>query len=90
MTLYQYNNFKGTSNIYSFWNDMNEPSVFGVEQGTIPLQSNHKKADGTEYKHRDIHNSYGALMQRTTFSGLIMREWERRPFVLTRSFFFGS
>ena len=31
-SLYQYDNFKGTTKIYSFWNDMNEPSVFGDEE----------------------------------------------------------
>lgn len=36
--LYQYKKFKGTTQIYSFWNDMNEPSVFESEEGTMPLQ----------------------------------------------------
>jgi len=37
-SLYAYDKFKGTTSIYSFWNDMNEPSVFNAEQGTMPLQ----------------------------------------------------
>lgn len=35
--LYKYESFKGTTQMYSFWNDMNEPSVFGAEQQTLPL-----------------------------------------------------
>lgn len=30
-SLYSYDKFVGTTQIYSFWNDMNEPSVFGAE-----------------------------------------------------------
>ena len=36
-SLYSYDKFKGTTEIYSFWNDMNEPSVFNSEEGTFPL-----------------------------------------------------
>jgi len=81
----------GTTSIYSFWNDMNEPSVFESEQGTMPLQSQHLLIDKTIIKHRDIHNAYGALMHRTTHDGLLQRDNnEKRSFVLTRSFFTGS
>jgi hypothetical protein len=45
---------------------MNEPSVFNLPQGTFPLHLVHKLTDGTKIKHRDVHNIYGALMQRTT------------------------
>jgi len=90
-SLYQYETFKGTTQIYSFWNDMNEPSVFNSEEGTMPLQSLHMLADGTVVKHRDIHNAYGALMHRATHEGVLDRDnRERRSFVLTRSFFIGS
>ena len=35
--LYQYDTSVGTTAIYSFWNDMNEPSVFDGEEQTLPL-----------------------------------------------------
>lgn len=70
---------------------MNEPSVFGAEQQTLPLQSHHLKVDGTVIKHRDVHNIYGAMMHRTTHRGVLARDdGERRAFILTRSFFMGS
>jgi len=56
-----FENFKGTNYLYSFWNDMNEPSVFNTVSRTIPLESLHYKADGSAYEHRDIHNAYGGL-----------------------------
>lgn len=70
---------------------MNEPSVFGAEQQTLPLQSWHMKIDGTEIRHRDVHNAYGAMMHRTTHEGVQARDaYKKRDFVLTRSFFTGS
>lgn len=89
--LYQYKKFKGTTRIYSFWNDMNEPSVFEAEEGTMPLQMLHKRIDGTVIKHRDVHNAYGSLNHRATHQGVLARDQnKRRSFVLTRSFFIGS
>jgi alpha-glucosidase (family GH31 glycosyl hydrolase) len=70
---------------------MNEPSVFGQEQGTMPLQNQHTLSDGQIIKHRDIHNAYGALQHRATNQGLYNRDKKsKRPFVLSRSFFIGS
>jgi alpha 1,3-glucosidase len=90
-SLYAYDTFKGTTEIYSFWNDMNEPSVFNSEEGTFPLQNRHYKKDGTQIKHRDARNAYGSMMHRTTHQGVLHRDNnERRSFVLTRSFFIGS
>lgn len=57
----------------------------------MPLQHLHMKADGTYIKHRDVHNVYGALNQRTTHYGVLERNnYEQRVFVLTRSFYIGS
>ena len=56
-----YSNFKGSNYLYNFWNDMNEPSVFSTDSGTMPLNALHYKADGRSYEHRDLHNAYGAL-----------------------------
>ena len=40
-SMYKYTSFKGTTKIYQFWNDMNEPSVFDSIQGTMPLSNYH-------------------------------------------------
>ena len=89
--LYSYDKFIGSSKIYHAWNDMNEPSVFSTAEKTIPGDSRHIKADGTVVLHRDMHNAYGALQQRSSYRGLLKRDNnELRPFVLTRSFFLGS
>jgi alpha-glucosidase (family GH31 glycosyl hydrolase) len=49
------------------------------------------KKDGSFIKHRDIHNMYGAIMQRSTYKGMMARdENKRRVFLLVRSFFIGS
>lgn len=70
---------------------MNEPSVFGSDTHTMPLDMLHFKADGTFYEHRDVHNAYGGLHQRSSFRGILERDDSvMRPFVLTRSFFMGS
>jgi len=70
---------------------MNEPSVFSTNSKTLPLETLHKKASGAVYEHRDVHNAYGALQQRSSFKGMLERDNNTlRPFVLTRSFFMGS
>lgn len=88
---FDYKNFKGSNYLYSIWNDMNEPSVFSTSTHTMPMDMVHWRANGKSFEHRDIHNAYGALHQRSSFRGLLARDNnERRPFVLTRSFFLGS
>ena len=70
---------------------MNEPSVFSTSSGTMPMDAIHMKADGTTFTHLELHNAYGALHQRSSYHGLLMRDSHvLRPFVLTRSFFLGS
>ena len=89
--LYSTEKFLGSNWMYSAWNDMNEPSVFTTSTKTMPLDAIHVKADGTMYQHRDVHNAYGGLQQRSSYKGLLARDgYNRRPFVLTRSFFLGS
>ena len=89
--LYSPDKFKGSNYMYTAWNDMNEPAVFDVASKTMPLDAIHVKADGTMYEHRDVHNAYGGLMQKSSYKGLLKRDdYNRRPFVLTRSFFLGS
>ena len=86
--------FKGTNYMYGIWNDMNEPSVYGKdrkEQRGMPMDNTHMTASGDVLQHRWIHNAYGALQQRATFQGLLRRDrGQQRPFLLSRSFFFGS
>jgi alpha-glucosidase (family GH31 glycosyl hydrolase) len=57
----QPDSFKGTNELYSFWNDMNEPSVFSENELAMPKENLHWKADGQTVRHRDLHNMYGAL-----------------------------
>jgi len=70
---------------------MNEPSVFNGPEGTIPKGNLHFKIDGTPVQHRDVHNTYGLMMSKATYDGMVARdEGVFRPFILTRSAFFGS
>ena len=38
--------FEGTSDLYSFWNDMNEPSVFSEQDLAFPPDNLHYKSNG--------------------------------------------
>eukprot|EP00531_Pseudo-nitzschia_arenysensis_P000619 CAMPEP_0116152546 /NCGR_PEP_ID=MMETSP0329-20121206/20731_1 /TAXON_ID=697910 /ORGANISM="Pseudo-nitzschia arenysensis, Strain B593" /LENGTH=1061 /DNA_ID=CAMNT_0003649319 /DNA_START=135 /DNA_END=3317 /DNA_ORIENTATION=- len=83
-----YDRYQGsTSSLYT-WNDMNEPSVFNGPE--VSMQKDLLNLQGDE--HREWHNLYGMLFQRSTMEGLIRRNKEEnvRPFVLSRSFFAGS
>ena len=65
---------------------MNEMSVFNGPEVTM-----HKSVvnlDGVE--HREWHNLYGMYFQRATAEGLMLRDENKRPFVLSRSFYAGS
>ncbi len=74
--------------IEGIWNDMNEPSVFGVEGNTIDLSVLHRVSD-TEFKsHREMHNIYGLGMTMATYEGLA-KLINKRPFVLTRAGYAG-
>ncbi len=50
---------------------MNEPSVFGGEEMTLPKNSKHLTKDFQYYMHKDVHNAYGLLMAKSTFKGII-------------------
>lgn len=74
---------------------MNEPSVFNGPEGTLPKSTKHVLANdqGTQVYHRDVHNAYGLMMSKATYQGLLERDpldKRYRPFILTRSSFFGS
>ena len=87
-TLFPYDKFKGTMSNVWLWNDMNEPSVFGGPDMTMPRDNLHHD----NWEHRDLHNIYGLTFHNATYHALLERKKGEilRPFVLTRSFFAGS
>lgn len=86
--LYSLNNFINTTLNTYIWNDMNEPSVFDVEEKTMPLNGVKHYGD---WLHRDVHNAYGFYQTMGTYAGLLERSQNKlRPFILTRSHFAGS
>nr|XP_033499233.1 neutral alpha-glucosidase C isoform X1 [Epinephelus lanceolatus] len=79
--------YKGSTPSLFVWNDMNEPSVFGGPEQTMPKDTVHHGG----WEHRELHNLYGFHQHMATAEGLITRSGgSERPFVLTRSFFAGS
>ncbi|KAJ3326752.1 hypothetical protein HDU76_012674 [Blyttiomyces sp. JEL0837] len=84
---FKFSAYEGSTKYLYTWNDMNEPSVFNGPEITMPKDNVHYEG----WEHRDIHNIYGALQQRATYEGLLLRNNnEDRPFVLSRAFFIGS
>ncbi|MEM9822900.1 MAG: glycoside hydrolase family 31 protein [Bacteroidota bacterium] len=75
--------------VSGFWNDMNEPAVFGVNSKTFPDQVRHDY-DGHPTGHRKAHNIYGMQMSRSTYEGLKALQTQTRPFVLTRATYSGG
>lgn len=71
---------------------MNEPSVFSGDELTMDKDNIHLTSDNQQFQHKDLHNAYGLLMAKATYKGIIDREPSKnfRPFMLTRSVFFGS
>ncbi|MCB2206124.1 DUF4968 domain-containing protein [bacterium] len=69
-----------------FWNDMNEPAVWGRE---FPLLVEFDD-EGRESTIKKIHNVYGLLMARASYEGLLAARADTRPFILTRAGFAGS
>ena len=85
-SLHQYDRFQGSlPNLY-IENDMNEPSVFDGPEATMSRDNLHFG----NWEHRDIHNANGLTMVNATFQAMLDRENNRRPFILTRSFYSGS
>eukprot|EP00532_Pseudo-nitzschia_australis_P006927 CAMPEP_0168165410 /NCGR_PEP_ID=MMETSP0139_2-20121125/1474_1 /TAXON_ID=44445 /ORGANISM="Pseudo-nitzschia australis, Strain 10249 10 AB" /LENGTH=1079 /DNA_ID=CAMNT_0008082529 /DNA_START=8 /DNA_END=3244 /DNA_ORIENTATION=+ len=85
---FSYDRYRGSTHSLYTWNDMNEPSVFNGPEITMQKDLLNRQGD----EHREWHNIYGMLFQRSTMEGLIRRNKEEniRPFVLSRSFFAGS
>lgn len=86
-SLYGMDNFTDATDIVQIWNDMNEPAVFDVFEKTFPRDLVHYGG----VIHRDVHNIYGFSQTAATFDGLLARyDYNKRPFILTRSHFAGT
>jgi len=71
------------------WNDMNEPSVFGLGTTTMADTVQHEW-EGMGASHREAHNVYGMQMARATVEGLYRLRPGERPLVISRSVWAGS
>jgi alpha-glucosidase len=71
------------------WNDMNEPSVFGVPSKTMPDDVVFND-NGLESPETKIHNVYGMQMSRATHDGILMAKPNERPLVITRATYAGG
>ncbi|XP_053948573.1 neutral alpha-glucosidase AB isoform X1 [Anastrepha ludens] len=83
---YALSNFKTVTADVMFWNDMNEPSVFNGPEVTMLKDLVHYG----NWEHRDVHNMYGHMHLMGTFDGILNRDANQRPFILTRAHFAGS
>jgi alpha-glucosidase len=77
-----------------FWNDMNEPSVFGTPTKTMPLEVR-DRIDEPGFAprvttQREIHNIFGMQNARATYDGMLALKPNQRPFVLTRATYAGG
>lgn len=73
------------------WNDMNEPSVFGGPDGTMPEDNLHRGGGSLPAgSHLRYHNIYGMLMVKASREGIMKVNPDKRPFVLSRSNFLGG
>jgi alpha-glucosidase len=83
-----------SAGVSGFWNDMNEPSIFGTPNGTMPENVQHRIDEPGFQKriasHEEIHNVYGMENSRATYEGLLKISPDQRPFVLTRATYAGG
>jgi len=70
-----------------FWNDMNEPTIFG--HATFPPAVQHE-LEGQGAEHWQMHSAYGMQMVRATFEGLNAIRPDHRNWVFTRSAYAGT
>jgi alpha-glucosidase len=71
--------------IEGFWNDMNEPAVWGQNMPDIVIFND----NGFTANHKKIHNVYALEMARAAFDGLKKHSPDKRHFILTRAGFAG-
>ncbi len=76
--------------VEGIWNDMNEPTDFTREIGTLPVEMVHLDDRGNTRPHSEVHNLYGQLQTRATREALDKYRPDKRPFVLTRAAYAGS
>jgi alpha-glucosidase len=73
------------------WNDMNDPSVFGGEDGSMPADNQHLGGEGLPAgSHLRYHNLFGYYMVKGTHDGNLLANPDKRPFTLSRSSFLGG
>ena len=76
------------------WNDMNEPSVFGIAGRTMPLDVVHCIEEPgfatREASHREIHNVFGMQNARATHDGMLALRPDVRPLVVSRAAYAGG
>ena len=105
-SLFEYDRYVHSTPRLHSWIDMNEPSVFGGEEGTMRGDAVHsiscgnfstrEETNGHRFiPHSEVHNLYGFYQSMATYNGLLGRNEKvnnptYRPFVLSRSFFPGS
>ena len=75
--------------VAGFWNDMNEPAVFKVDDATFPVEVMHAM-DGHPSTHARAHNVYGLAMTEASYEGLRKLQPDIRPFLLARATFSGG
>ena len=90
--------------IAGFWNDMNEPSCFALQDTSGGFTTDGSLSSGVgriegktlpydarhgEKRHLEVHNVYGLTMCQSTREALERLEPTKRPFVLTRAGFAG-
>ena len=89
-SLFSYDKYTHSSPFVHAWIDMNEPSVFGAESGTMghdaihTIVDWHSQANGTlaqvaksrHIPHSEVHNLYGFYHAMATYSGLLQRNRE--------------
>lgn len=75
--------------VAGFWNDMNEPSVFGVPSKTLNLDAVFWD-QGLKSPHAKVHNVYGMLMSAATQAGMLRLNPNERPLVITRDTYAGG
>jgi alpha-glucosidase len=80
--------------VSGFWNDMNEPALFGTPNKTMPADVRHRiDTPGFAARtatHAEIHNVYGMQNTRATYDGVRALRPDERAFVMTRASYAGG